>query len=325
MDMQIDHADAADPSGPSGPSGKQRLGRRSFLRNGLLASAGVAAVATAGIATGGPAAAAAATAAGTDSLLDRIQKSKKVKVGVDLGFAPLQFRDAKTNEPTGYSIEVLKLMMKELGATIEYVEIPFGELFAAQLAGRFDMGGIPVTNLPSRGLKAAFAGAPAFLEGSYVILKKGSTVKTASALNDAGLTIAVLAGSSQAAAAKLNFPKAKLKELADQAATVQDVATGRSEAVFIGEFGVADALKQNAGLSLLNSPPIFVAHNTFWMPQGDFKMWSFVTQFLLFKATDLTLADLWQKFVGVEAAKVGLKSAAVYDPWLGSSTVLTPK
>ena len=315
MDTQIDHTDRADREG---------LGRRSFLRTGLLASAGVAAAATAGIATAGSATAATAPTT-TDSLLDRIQKNKKVKVGVDLGFAPLQYRDPKTNEPTGYSIEVLKLMMKELGATIEYVEVPFGELFAAQQAGRFDMGGIPVTNLPSRGLKAAFAGAPAFLEGSYVILKKGSTVKTAQALNDASLTIVVLAGSSQAAAAKLNFPKAKLKELADQAATVQDVATGRSEAVFIGEFGVADALKQNAGLSLLPSPPIFVAHNTFWMPQGDFKMWSFVTQFLQFKATDLTLADLWQKFVGADAAKVGLKSAAVYDPWLGASTALTPK
>ena len=296
------------------------LGRRSFLRTGVAASAGAALALAGGIA----ASPASAQTAG-DSLFDRIQKTKKVKVGVDLGFAPLQFRDPTTKDPTGYSIEVLKLMMKELGATIEYVEVPFGELFAAQQAGRFDMGGIPVTNLPSRGLKAAFAGAPAFLEGSYVILKKGSTVKSTSALNSASVTLAVLAGSSQAAAAKLNFPKAKLKELADQAATVQDVATGRSDAVFIGEFGVADAIKQNPGLSLLSAPPVFVAHNTFWMPLGDFKMWSFVTQFLQFKATDLTLADLWNKFVGVDAAKVGIKTAAVYDPWLGSSNVLTPK
>ena len=65
------------------------------------------------------------------SLLDRIVSDGAVRVGVDLGFAPLQFRDPDSNEPTGYSIEVTKLMMAELGAEIEYVEIPFSELFAA--------------------------------------------------------------------------------------------------------------------------------------------------------------------------------------------------
>ena len=298
--------------------GKPVLGRRRFLIGGAAASAGALLL--------NAQSAAPAQAANGDSLLDRIVKTKKVKLGVDLGFAPLQYRDPKNNnQPTGYSIELAKLMMAELGATIEYVEVPFGELFAALQAGRFDMGGIPVTNLPSRGLKASFAGAPAFLEGSYVILKKGSTVTSAAALNNSGITIAVLAGSSQAAAAKLNFPKAKLKELTDQAQTVQEVATGRSDAVFIGEFGVADALTKNPGIQLLKVPPIFTAHNTFFLPQGDFKMWSFVTQFLQYKASDLTMAGLWDKFVGVEAAKVGLKTAAVYDPWLGASNTLSPK
>src|SRR5262245_4607315 len=86
---------------------------------------------------------------GGGSLLDRIVSDGAVRVGVDLGFAPLQFRDPDTDEPTGYSIEVTKLMMAELGAEIEYVEIPFSELFAAGEAGRFDISGIQATNLPA--------------------------------------------------------------------------------------------------------------------------------------------------------------------------------
>lgn len=251
------------------------------------------------------------------SLLDKIVADKKVKVGVDLGFAPLQFRDPDTNEPTGYSIEVTKLMMAELGAEIEWVEIPFSELFAAGEAGRFDISGIQATNLPARGLNVAFAGAPAFLEGNYILVTEGSSIAGAADLDDAGVTIAVLAGSSQAAAAKLSFPNAQLKELQEQPATVEDVVTGRSDAVYIGEFGVADAVAQ--GLQLIEEPATFASHNTYFMPKGDFTLWAWVTQFLQFKAADLTLANLWEQFVGSELRPLGVPTSGVVDPWLGTA------
>ncbi len=254
---------------------------------------------------------------GGGSLLDRIVSDGSVRVGVDLGFAPLQYRDADTNEPTGYSIELTKLMMAELGAEIEYVEIPFSELFAAGEAGRFDISGIQATNLPARGLRVAFAGAPAFLEGNYMMLQPDSTVTSSEELNNSDVTIAVLAGSSQAAAAKLSFPNAQLKELQEQPATVEDVVTGRSDAVYIGEFGVADAVDQ--GLLLLDEPASFASHNTYFMPKGDFPLWAWVTQFLQFKASDLTMRDLWEQFIGSELRPLGVPTAGVVDPWLGTA------
>lgn len=253
------------------------------------------------------------------SLLDRIVSDGNARVGVDLGFAPLQFRDPETNEPTGYSIEVTKLMMAELGAEIEYVEIPFSELFAAGEAGRFDISGIQATNLPARGLRVAFAGAPAFLEGNYLMLQEGSTATSSADLDNSDTTIAVLAGSSQAAAARLSFPNAELKELQEQPATVEDVVTGRSDAVYIGEFGVADAVGQ--GLVLLDEPSAFASHNTYFMPKGDFTLWAWVTQFLQYKANDLTLQGLWEEFIGAELRPLGVPTSGVVDPWLGTARI----
>jgi ABC-type amino acid transport substrate-binding protein len=282
---------------------------------------GAAAIGGAVVASGGTAGAAvhAPRSSGEDggSLLDRIVSDGSVRVGVDLGFEPLQYRDPDNNEPTGYSIELTKLMMAELGAEIEYVEIPFSELFAAGEAGRFDISGIQATNLPARGLRVAFAGAPAFLEGNYLLLKPDSTVTSSDELNSGDVTIAVLAGSSQAAAAKLSFPDAELKELQEQPATVEDVVTGRSDAVYIGEFGVADAVGQ--GLQLLDEPAAFASHNTYFMPKGDFPLWAWVTQFLQFKASDLTMRDLWEQFIGAELRPLGVPTAAVVDPWLGTA------
>lgn len=129
--------------------------RRSLLTGGMAALAGTALLAACSNDddSSSPSTAAEGDAVvvtqNAGSLLDKIVADKKVKVGVDLGFAPLQFRDPQTNEPTGYSIEVTKLMMAELGAEIEWVEIPFSELFAAGEAGRFDISGIQATNLPA--------------------------------------------------------------------------------------------------------------------------------------------------------------------------------
>jgi ABC-type amino acid transport substrate-binding protein len=299
-------------------SEETRSSRRAVLAGGA-AVVGGAVVGSVGTASAGaaPRRAPRSGGEGGGSLLDQIVSDGSVRVGVDLGFAPLQYRDADTNEPTGYSIELTKLMMAELGAEIEYVEIPFSELFAAGEAGRFDISGIQATNLPARGLRVAFAGAPAFLEGNYMMLQPESTVTSSEELNNSDVTIAVLAGSSQAAAAKLSFPDAQLKELQEQPATVEDVVTGRSDAVYIGEFGVADAVDQ--GLLLLDEPASFASHNTYFMPKGDFPLWAWVTQFLQFKANDLTMRDLWEQFIGSELRPLGVPTAGVVDPWLGTA------
>ena len=108
-----------------------RPSRRQVLAGGAAMLGGAAIVGAGGRASaaGVPDARAFPRQSDTGSLLDKIVSDGHVKVGVDLGFEPLQYRDPDTNEPTGYSIELTKLMMAELGAEIEYVEIPFSELF----------------------------------------------------------------------------------------------------------------------------------------------------------------------------------------------------
>jgi ABC-type amino acid transport substrate-binding protein len=251
------------------------------------------------------------------SLLDRVKSTKKIRFGVDLSFKPLQYRDPKTKEPTGYSIEVSKLLATALGATPEWVEVPFQEIISAQKAGRFDMVGIPVVNTTERALEVAFAGAPAFLEGTYLFQRPGLGLKQISQLNDSSKTIAILAGSAQAQTAKALFPKAKLKELPDDVAATADVTTGRSDALFIGDYSIADARAKK--LELITNRPVQTAWNTYFLPQGDAAMQQFVTTFLQNKAADMTLSTLWQKFVAGDIEKYGVQTAPVKDPYLAAA------
>ena len=264
-----------------------------------------------------PAGAAAAQSDG-ESLLARITRDKKIRLGVDLTFAPLQFRDPKTNEPTGYSIEVVKLLAEALGAKPEWVEVPFGDLFSAQAAGRFDIAGIAAVNTAERAQQVAFAYAPTFLEGNYLFQRKGLGVSDDAQLDDSGITIAAVVGTSQSTAAKLLYPKAKVKELPDYPAALADVSTNRSDILFVGEYAAAEATGK--GLTLVSNEPVAVAWNTFFLPLGDLPMHQFITTFLHNKAADLTLANLWQRFVAADAEKQGLRTAPVKDPYLAAAS-----
>src|SRR5437879_8985388 len=117
-----------------------------------------------------PASALAAPADQTagESVLDKWLRTKQANLGVDLTFPPLSYHDPNTNKPTGYLIELVELMMSDLGISPNYVELPFGQLFAALAAGQFDMTGLAVTILPSRSLRGWFADFPALSETSVV-------------------------------------------------------------------------------------------------------------------------------------------------------------
>jgi len=171
--------------------------RRELLKLGGSAALGLGAFAIAACEQSNPGTTAGAADA---SVLDKWISSKKAKLGVDLTFPPIQFKDS-AGKPTGYQMELTEAMMADLGVTPEYVEIPFGQLFAGLVAGKFDMMGISATILPSRALKGLFASFPVFYESIVVILKPGSTVTAADQLNKSGTKIAVLQAALRSSAA----------------------------------------------------------------------------------------------------------------------------
>jgi ABC-type amino acid transport substrate-binding protein len=195
-------------------------------RSGLLRAGGVAALGAAGALalTGG--ASAARTAGG--SVLDKWGSSKKARLGVDLTFPPLQYIDPKTKKPAGFMVEITEALMKDVGATPEWVQTPFGQLFAGLAAGKFDMIGIAVTNLPSRALQGTFADIPVFYESNVILVKKSSSAHSIAQLSKA--KFAVLQGSSQQASGAQIFPGASFKAMASESDAATEVAVGRADA-----------------------------------------------------------------------------------------------
>jgi len=250
-----------------------------------------------------------------DSLLQKIISSKKIRFGVDLGFPPLQYKKSD-GTPTGYIVDLSTMLAASLGATIEWVEVPFANLFAQQAAGRFDMSGISATIRPDRAQRVLFAGAPSFVESNVVLLKPGAGISRLSQLNSSSVTIAVVVGSSQEAAAKILYPRATLKRLTNQEA-LADVAAGRSDCMIVGEFSVAGAIKANPNVKVLKGEPVFVDENSYFMPLGEHALKHYVDTWLRYQTSHNELGALWDKYIGDDARKLGLKTVSIYSPWKG--------
>jgi ABC-type amino acid transport substrate-binding protein len=268
--------------------------RRSLLRSsGLLAASGALLATPAATTFAAP-----AQQASGESVLDKWQRTKQANLGVDLTFPPLSYHDPNTNKPTGYLIELVERMMSDLGATPNYVELPFGQLFAALAAGQFDMTGLAVTILPSRALAGWFADFPAFYETIVVVLKPGSTITSQSQLNSASARLAVVQGTSQEYSAGLIFPQAQIASFPQQADMINEVASGRADAFVFSEFDVPQALQTNPDLKVLPGDYLFSDANTYFMPTGDIKLKSWVTNWLRYQGTHNILSGLWNKWVG---------------------------
>jgi len=295
------------------PAGTSR--RSLLVRGGVIGGAAAllsACTSTASSSTGN----ASGGAASGDDLLAQIIRNKKVRLGVDLTFAPLQFRDS-SNEPTGYSVELSKMIFADLDVEIEWVEMEFSQLFAGLVSGRFDMAGIPATILPSRAQQVLFSTQPAFIESNVVLVRPGLSLTSEAQLNDPGITIAVLSGSSQEAAVPLLYPKATIKSLGNQEA-IQDVANGQSDVSLLSEFNIADALEQYPGLTVLPGASSLVDINTYFVPAGQWGLKSYIDNALLYYTSHGTLRGMWNQWVGDAARAAGLPTVPVNLPYLAT-------
>jgi polar amino acid transport system substrate-binding protein len=294
--------DGAGANGVSLPS------RRSLLKLGGSAALGLSAYAMAACQTSSPGTVGQADT-GT-SVLDKWLSTKTAKLGVDLTFPPIQFKDSSGN-PTGYQMELTIAMMQDLGVTPQWVEIPFGQLFAGLVAGKFDMMGISATILPSRALKGLFSSFPVFYESIVVLLKPGSSITSSDQLNKSGTKISVLQGSSQEFSSHALFPNASFSPFAALADSVNEVSSGRADAVVLSEFDVDSSKQAHPDLVVLAGPPLWVDANTYLMPLGDYKLQAWVNNWLRYNATHQRLVAGWTKWLGPGLQKYHLTTYGV--------------
>lgn len=76
-------------------------------------------------------------------------KDTPLKVGGNIGNVPWEFRD-EDGQIVGFEVDLVNLIGERLGRPIEFIDMPFTELFPAVLSGRIDLAISSITITPER-------------------------------------------------------------------------------------------------------------------------------------------------------------------------------
>jgi len=141
--------------------------------------------------------------------LDEIAKRGELRIACQTQGAPFSFVD-RNGKRTGSSIELCKMIAKEMGVKVKFLNYDWDGLIPALLSKKADMLAADMTPTLKRAMKIAFVD-PYMYTWSVVFVKQNSPIKSLAEVRKPGLNIAVLLGSTGENDAKQAFPAAKLK------------------------------------------------------------------------------------------------------------------
>ena len=231
---------------------KKSMSRREFIA-GLGAAAGLAVLAGCGstggnkAATTGAATTAVATSEGAADL--KLVSAGKLTIGTSPDFPP--FENMENGEYVGLDIELAKDIAEKMGLEVEYKTLQFDAIVPAVAAGgQVDLGISGITIEPDRQEQVDFSDSY-YVDDQCIVVMKSNTTVTAddqSALNAAGVTIAVQSGTTGESYAQENFPNATTQPYGNATDCFAAMQAGQAQAVItnkaVGNQMVADAYKE---------------------------------------------------------------------------------
>lgn len=162
--------------------------------------------------------------------LQDILSGGKLKVGTTGDWNPMTMKDPASNSYTGYDIDVMTELAKDLEVEVEFVPTDWKTLVNGVVAGKYHMTG-SASLKPSRAKVAAFTTSYFSLATVPLTLKKNADkYKDWSDLDKADVVVAATLGTTQEDQVKKFFPNAEHKIVEAPARDFQEVLAGRADA-----------------------------------------------------------------------------------------------
>ena len=197
------------------------------------------------------------------SVLDKIQKAKKVVVGTSADYPPYEFIDEAGNK-TGFDIELMAEIAKFMGVELEWVDMPFDSLVAAVDSGKLDMSISCFNYDEERDKTVDFSAAYYTTEDAFVVSSAFTNYKVgvqSGTVQDGWLTDNLVTPGL--------LPEANLSryERVDQAAL--DLANGRIDVLMADYVPVQALVAQNPDLMVVFHGELSTGPINIVLPDGD--------------------------------------------------------
>ena len=159
-----------------------------------------------------------------------LAQSTPLRVVTDATFPPMEF--VKDGRRTGFDVDLVEALGKEMGRKIEWIDIDFKGLIPALQSGRADMAMSAIYITDDRRKVVDFSD-PYYAGGLVVLTKKAGPIKSLKDLD--GKKVAVQVGTKSVQFLKDNFPKAERVEVEKNQEMFNLAQIGRADAAVTGK------------------------------------------------------------------------------------------
>lgn len=236
-----------------------------------------------------------------ESILDKVIKSKKLKVGFLPDYAPWGFRDAN-GEYAGYDLDIAAELGAALGAEVEYIPVEAPNRVPSVATGKVDVviGCLTPTNERAKTIDFSIPYATAGIVP--MVWADNTSIKTYKDL--AGKKVSVCRGSTPDMAIAAAVPDAEIirfDTIADAYAALQTkkVDAFVEEDTFVYYQCTQDKRFKPVGQSFTTRELI-----AFGLIKGDQKWLNYLNQFVTNLRYSGKNAELYKKWFGVEPASL---------------------
>src|SRR6202140_2793099 len=228
-----------------------------------------------------------------ESTLEKILSAKKIRIAIDVANPPFGVLD-KSGQPDGSDVAVARQLAKDLGAEIEFVQVPSTGRIPALLSGRADVTIASISVTADRA-KAVMYCNP---DGALSIVMFGPesvAIKTPADLvgKRIGITRATL---EEATVPKMAPPGTNIVWFDEIGATIQALLSGQVDAVAMTAFAGNTVAQGNPDMKIENKLLVTTAYYAPIVRQGDFELRQWINTWLFLNTQNGTLAALYKKY-----------------------------
>ena len=236
------------------------------------------------------------TIAKAEGALKDILSSGTLKVGTTGDWNPMTMKDVATNSYTGYDIDVMTELAKDLGVEVEFVPADWKTLVSGVTSGKYHMTGSASVS-PARAKATGYSTSYFSLATVPLVLKKNAEkFSDWDDLNQADVTVAATLGTTQEKQVKEFFPDAKHKIVESPARDFQEVLAGRADAHITSNVEAFKLVEKYSQMMVVPvSAPKARTPVAMLLPQADQVWINYVTTWIALKQESGVFDELGRK------------------------------
>ena len=235
------------------------------------------------------------SAAAAESTLDQVLKRGKLIVGIGLGAPPFGMYDAD-KKPSGFDVDLAKLIAQELKVEIEWVDTSSVNRIPYLLTNKVDLVIATFGNTPERAKQVSFT--KPYCSWNLVLLgwKKDRDIKSYKDLK--GKTIAVTRGTTQDIAITKLAPEAKIVRYEDDPVAMLAFEQKKADVLPTAEVLALRKAKENKDMEIKGL--VSRSWSAIGVRRGDPDWLQWLNTFMDWHGGQGKFAEMFEKWTGVE-------------------------